>query len=162
MKRYLPLVLAVFAVLCILSACGGEGDELSRLGATLGLDLSGGTLVRFEDNHGGFHGDGESFIEVKLDGLAEALTDAPGWKPLPMSENVAEAVGGEWGPEGLTIWMMGHMVKIEEGFCYFYDRHRECENPYDDAELNHRFSRNFTVAAYDSASGRLYCYELDT
>ncbi len=160
MKRFLTLTLMVFAMACALSGCGGEGRELSRMGKAVGLDLSGGTLLQFEDSHGGFHGDGETFAVVEADGLAEGLAGLPGWKPLPMTEQVGAAVGGVCGPEGLT--MMGRIPEIGEGFYYFHDRHQESADPYDDTGLHGRFSYNFTVAAYDSAEGRLYYYELDT
>lgn len=152
MKRFLTLLLMVLAVLCALSGCGGEGGELSRIGKALGLDLSDGTLVRYEDDHGGFHGDGETVAEVAVGGLEEELGDAPGWKPLPMSENAAKAVrlcGGEG-------------AAVEQGFYYLYDRHRESENPYDDGQLHSRYSWNFTAAVYDTGAGRLYYYEFDT
>lgn len=160
MKRFLTLALMVFAMACALSGCVGEGRELSRMGKAVGLDLSGGTLLQFEDSHGGFHGDGETFAVVEADGLAEGLAGLPGWKPLPMTEQVGAAVGGVCGPEGLT--MMGRIPEIGEGFYYFHDRHQESADPYDDTGLHGRFSYNFTVAAYDSAEGRLYYYELDT
>ena len=159
MKRFLTLVLIVLAVLYALggrTAGAGEGWELRQVGRALGLDLSGGTLVRLEDTHGGFHGDGETFAEVELDGLGEALADAPGWKPLPMPENVDRAVHLT-GLEGLA-----EFDGIGEGFYFFCDRHSESEDPYDDAGLHDRGSWNFTVAAYDSARGRLYYYKLDT
>ena len=131
---------------------GGEGWALRRIGRALGVDLSGGTLARFEDSHGGFHGDGLTAAEVELDGLEEGLADAPGWRPLPMTENAAQALqmfqeeGGA--PEG--------------GFYYLYDRHRQSQDPYDDSQLHQRFSWNFTLAVYDSGAGRLYYYEFDT
>lgn len=152
MKRFLTLLLMVLSVLCALLGCGGEGGELSRIGKALGLDLSAGALVRYEDGHGGFHGDGKTFAEVAVGGLEEELGDAPGWKPLPMSENAAQAVrlcGGEG-------------AAVEQGFYYLYDRHRESEDPYDDGQLHSRYSWNFTAAVYDTEAGRLYYYEFDT
>lgn len=152
MKRFLTLLLMVLTVLCALPGCGGESGELSWIGKALGLDLSAGTLVRYEDGHGGFHGDGKAFAEVTVGGLEEELGDAPGWKPLPMSENAAQAVrlcGGEG-------------AAVEQGFYYLYDRHRESEDPYDDGQPHSRCSWNFTAAVYDTGAGRLYYYEFDT
>ena len=155
MKRFLTFMLIAFFALCALPGCGGaseEGRALSRIGRELGMDLSSGTLIRFEDSHGGFHGDGLTAAEVELGGLAENLTDAAGWKPLPMSENAAQAVRV----------CKGEDVPAEQGWYYLYDRHSESEDPYDDTELNSRYSWNFTMAVYDSRQGRLYYYELDT
>lgn len=155
MKRFLTFALIVLVVFYALSGCGkvsGEGRELSQIGRELGVDLFSGTLIRFEDSHGGFHGDGLTAAEVGLEGLAAGLADAPGWKPLPMSENAARAVG-LCGDEGASI---------EEGFYFLYDRHSESKDPYDDTELCDRYSWNFTAAVYDSRQGRLYYYKLDT
>ena len=94
MKRFLTLILIFLAVLAGCSGLGGprEGKELRQIGRALDLDLSGGTLVRFEDSHGGFHGDGKTVAEVALDSLVEELEGAPGWRPLPMTDSAARAV----------------------------------------------------------------------
>lgn len=155
MKRFLTLILMVFAVSCALTACGqerGEAGRLSRIGKALGVDLSAGTLTGFEDTHGGFHGDGKTTAVVELGGLEETLTGAAGWKPLPLSENAARAVrlcGGEG-------------AAVQEGFYYLCDRHSESRDPYDDTQLHSRASWNFTAAVYDSQRGLLYFYQFDT
>ncbi len=79
MKRFLTLILIFLAVIAGCGGLGGprEGKELRQIGRALDLDLSGGTLVRFEDDHGGFHGDGKTVAEVALDSLAEELEGAP-------------------------------------------------------------------------------------
>ena len=152
MKRFLTLMLLVLALLAGCGIDGGEGWALRRIGRALGVDLSGGTLARFEDSHGGFHGDGLTAAEVELDGLEEGLENITGWCPLPMTENAAQALqmfqeeGGA--PEG--------------GFYYLYDRHRQSQDPYDDSQLHQRYSWNFTLAVYDSGAGRLCYYEFDT
>ena len=155
MKRFLTIALIGFVVAYALSGCGGaseKGRELSRIGKELGVDLSSGTLIRFEDSHGGFHGDGLTTAEVELDGAAVGLTDAQGRKPLPMSENAAKAVR----------LCKGENALVEQGWYYLYDCHSENEDPYDDTGLHSRCSWNFTMAVYDSRKGRLYFYKLDT
>lgn len=151
MKRFITLVLMVCL---LLSGCamGEKGRELRQIGRTLGVDLSAGTLERFEDSHGGFHGDGVTSAEVALAGLAEKLEEIPGWRPLPMTENAAKALERCGGAGGAAA----------EGFYYLYDRHGESEDPYDDSQLDRRYSWNFTIAVYDSRLGRLYYCEMDT
>ncbi len=154
MKRFLTFMAVLLMVLYALSF-GGRSDadrNLSQVGRALGLDLSAGTLLRFEDSHGGFHGDGLTRAEVELDGLSERLADAPGWRLLPMSQNTARVVG-MFGAEG---------AEVKEGWYYLYDRHRESSSPYDDTDLCSRASWNFTAAVYDSRKGRLYFYKFDT
>ena len=150
MKRFLTLMLLVLALLAGCGIDGGEGWALRRIGRALGVDVSGGTLARFEDSHGGFHGDGLTAAEVELDGLEEGLADAPGWRPLPMTENAARALQMFQEEGGAP----------EEGFYYLYDR--QSQDPYDDSQLHQRYSWNFTLAVYDSGAGRLCYYEFDT
>lgn len=154
MKRFLTFVAVLLAVLYALSGGGRSGADrdLFRIGRALGLDLSAGTLLRIEDSHGGFHGDGLTRAEIELDGLSERLADAPGWRVLPMSQNAARAVG-VFGAEGAAA---------KEGWYYLYDRHSESSDPYDDTDLCSRASWNFTAAIYDSRQGRLYFYKFDT
>ena len=154
MKRFLTFVAVLLAVLYALSGGGRSGADrdLFRIGRALGLDLSAGTLLRIEDSHGGFHGDGLTRAEIELDGLSERLAGAPGWRVLPMSQNAARAVG-VFGAEGAAA---------KEGWYYLYDRHSESSDPYDDTDLCSRASWNFTAAIYDSRQGRLYFYKFDT
>ena len=160
MKRFLTICLLILAVLLHAVAGHGGGSEedrrLSKIGRTLGVDLSMGTLVRYEDDHGGYHGDGLTAAEIGLDGSIEGLAGAPGWKPLPLSENAAQALSMCLGLSGAVV------TAAEEGHYYFYDRHSESNDPYDDTELCSRPSWNFTMAVYDSCRGQLYFCELDT
>lgn len=152
MKQAKRMITLALAALLLLSGCAadGEGRALRRMGRALGVDLSGGTLARFEDSHGGFHGDGLTAAEVELDGLEEGLADVPGWRPLPMTESAAQA---------LQMLQEGDGAP-EEGFYYLCDR--QSQDPYDDSRLHQRFSWNFILAVYDSGAGRLYYYKFDT
>ncbi|MDE6922483.1 MAG: hypothetical protein K2P01_02895 [Oscillospiraceae bacterium] len=151
MKRFLTEVLLT---LVLLAVCGGsrEGKELRQIGRALDVDLSAGTLVRFEDSHGGFLGDGKSVAEIAIDGLEGELAETSGWRSLPMTDSAAQAVR-LCGEEGALV---------EDGFYYLYDRHSDSADPYDDSQLHERYSWNFTAAVYDSGNGRLYFYEFDT
>lgn len=161
MKRFLTCFLLFAALLfcsvplCVYALPGcGEGNwedqRMHRINEALGVSLSSGTLVRYEDSHGGFHGDGLTAAEVDVKGLERDLAGAPGWKPLPMPENAARAVR-LCGEEGASV---------KEGFYYLYDS--QSDDPYDDTGLHSRYSWNFTAAVYDSGRGRLYFYKFDT
>lgn len=159
MKRFLTPILLGWMVLSAVANCGGAGNEetrrLSRIGKALGLDLSAGILLRYEDSHGGFHSDGLTTAEIGLDGLDEGRLDVPGWKPLPMSENAAKALYNCLSMDGATD------TAVEQGWYYLYDRHSESIDPYDDTELCGRYSWNFTMGIYDRQLDQLYFYELD-
>lgn len=152
----------IFVLFCsllyALSACGGENgteQDLRLVEKALNLDLSGGILERFEDSHGGFHGDGLTVAVVAVNDLDGTLADAEGWKPLPMSNSAAQAVQ--------LCEEDGEAVEeTAEGYYYLYDRHSQCEDHYDDAQLHSRYSYNFTAAVYDSGQGKLYFYKFDT
>ena len=52
--------------------------------------------------------------------------------------------------------------EVDQGCYYFRDRHGESQDPTDESGLFNRGSWNFTLAIYDSQTGTLYYYELDT
>ena len=153
MRKSLSLLLALLLLRPACAPDAGDSDArtLKRIGKALSLDLSAGTLERLENTHGGFHGDGRTAAEITLPGLAGTLADAPGWRPLPPSESMAQA-----------LRLCGMDTPSEAGFYYLYDRHSDSRDPYDDSLLHQRYSWNFTAAVYDSGAGRLYYYEFDT
>ena len=51
---------------------------------------------------------------------------------------------------------------IQNGYYYFYDRHSESTEPYNDEDVLSRASFNFTLALYDSDNNVLYYVEFDT
>jgi hypothetical protein len=155
------------ALLIALSSCQSYGlqqilDAYAGMDC-LGLDLSRGTVTRQEDSHGGFHGDGSAFTVLTFD--AEARQTLEGemggdcWHPLPMTENAAKAV------ECLALDKNDTRLipEVEQGYYYFRDRNRESQDPADDSALfDFDRSYNFTLAVYDSETGTLYYFELDT
>lgn len=170
-KKIFCTINAVLLIGC-LAACSSD-SETTDISKTLGIDLSGGTVVSSEDTHGGFHGDGDTCVEISFDddsgtALADAISDNDNWCAFPLSNNLQAVVYGrvdgnaKYGPyitddEGAPI-----IPQIEHGYSYFYDRHSESNNPKDDTELLNRYSMNFTIALYDTDNNKLYYYELDT
>lgn len=149
----------------LLSSLAGclRQKNLSNL---LGVDLSAGQLLRETDSHGGFLGDGSqllilAFSETDGAALSQSLSQAPGWKPLPPPESIAQAL---WGDEchSSLILSAEKIPAVTEGFYWFYDRHSQSQDPGDPGQLWDRPSFNFSLALYDSQSCRLYYYELDT
>ena len=128
----------------------------------LGLDLSAGTVVAERDTHGGFHGDGETFVVMTFQqgdrpALEREMT-GPCWHPLPLTGSLARVTRDlALGEEGEPLF-----PEVDQGWYYFRDRHSQSRDPADDSELFGRGSWNFTLAIYDSRTGTLYYYELDT
>lgn len=129
--------------------------------------MSEGTVLMDEDTHGGFHGDGQTLVEILFDdpeALAARLAENGDWQALPLTENLQTAVYGS-ATVGSLVWGWGEkdeLPAIENGYYYFYDRHSESKDPKSDRELFSRYSYNFTIALYDADSGHLYYYKLDT
>lgn len=128
----------------------------------LELDLSGGTVVSELDTHGGFQGDGDTFVvmtfpQTDRPALEREMT-GPYWHPLPLTDNLARVTYNlALGEDGEPFF-----PEMDQGCYYFRDRHSESQDPTDESGLFNRGSWNFTLAIYDSQTGTLYYYELDT
>ena len=58
----LGLAGCVAAAAVLLTACSGSAaSDAGQVGQALGLDLPAVSSISYEDTHGGFHGDGETF-----------------------------------------------------------------------------------------------------
>lgn len=182
MRKLISIVLClVFAL--PLSGCFAENaiqavltlghDPLAELSGTLGIDLSDAVLLNEEDTHGGFHGDGQSCLALRLtatqgEAIALAVSEDPCWHPLPLSET-AQALLYGISRDSSTIGPYLHddshkplLPQIENGSYFFRDRHSQAADPADDASVLGRASLNFTIAVYDADTNTLYYLELDT
>ena len=142
-------------VLKINGLCYGVSGEDARLLAeltnVLGAEFSEARVLTHRDTHGGFHGDGDTFL--KIQGRC-SLPQSEYWHPLPAPEEVRRLMDWCRDEDG-----MPRIPEVEGGFWYFRDRHGRSTDP---AQPGERGSWNFTLALYDSREGILYYYELDT
>lgn len=181
-KRCIVALLFMAVLLCI-SGCA-EKDERERISQVLEVDVSKGVIVSAMDSHGGFHGDGQAYMELKFADTAclKEIQNSPAWKPLPLTENGtallygAEMDLGTVGPmphdEQLGVGQVGPMLHgegnqplvppVENGYYCFVDRASESTDPKDDTEVLSRYSYNFSMAIYDTDTNTLYYVELDT
>lgn len=118
-----------------------------------------GTVVTNTDTHGGFLGDGDTYIKVVYDekigrDMQTKLSNDEDWNPLPLTDNLKRAA------VRYCHYAIPHLS--ENGFYYFYDRSSESNNPKDDSPVMNRFSCNFTLAIYDNEENALYWFEYDT
>ena len=181
-KSVIIFVLALAAAAVALFGCAGmrlvaaevlglsTGREQRKVSKDLGVDVLDAEVISSEDSHGGFHGDGMTFVVLHFDedGLAEQLEGLAGWHPLPLSENAGILIYGydtekmKTGPYLCDEQGQGMIPQIQNGYYYFYDRHSESRDVYDDTYIFDRGSYNFTLAIYDADSGMLYYAKLDT
>lgn len=125
------------------------------------------------DSHGGFHGDGKSYVEISFahdqnNTLTEEIEQSEHWSKFPLSDILHTAVYGKKSPSEI----IGPAVSIKageslfpnvtNGYYFFYDRHSESKDGNDETNLLNRSSVNFTIAIYDVDTKTLYYYELDT
>lgn len=135
----------------------------------MGVDIQQGEVTEEQETHGGFHGDGYTYLQVEYppetgDTLAERFHDGTVWKELPLPEKLELAVYGsaERGPMAALDNGTAAIPPVGSGYYWFRDRHRESEDPADPAGLFDRYSYNFDLAVYDTDTDTLYYVALDT
>ena len=171
-------ILSMMAALALLlSACGGGSARSVRdeIAGALGLDLSGYEVVSSWDDHGGFHGDGTAFAELKCSGsgVLDQIQGDGDWKDFPLDRTARALVYGvteQTGTEetGIMVYQTGPYLtgeegdplvpEIREGYYRLIDRHAEAG----ETDLLDRASLNFTLALYDTDTDTLYFCEMDT
>lgn len=138
-----------------------DAQALRRVERTLGLSLTGGTLLRQGDDHGGMGGDGTAWAVLTFTGgAAERMAAFPGGAALPLPEPLRTAVyGGEDWDSLVKVQGAPLIPGGGSGWYWFRDRQSKSADP---SDLLSRSSFNFTLALYDAEQGTLYYYELDT
>lgn len=166
--RHSTLLLFAFFLLLPLAMCRASQDlvpdnEAAQVSHALGVDASAGTVVSTSDSHGGFHGDGLTFIELSFPDNSFGASIQDVWHPLPLSENLSTFIYGSSsaGPY-ITQDGVNCFPPVQNGCYYFQDRHSESTDPQSDLELFQRYSYNITFALYDADTQTLYYCEFDT
>lgn len=161
----------VLILIMMLSLAGcGNSDIQGNLSDSLEIDVSKGMVLSDSDSHGGFHGDGMMFQAISFDdnNVLDEIKDNDNWKPMPLSENITALVYGvddevsSIGPYLTDENGNAIIPEIQNGYYYFYDRHSESKDPYNDEYVLGRASFNFTLSLYDSDNHVLYYVEFDT
>ncbi len=116
-------------------------------------------IIKEIDNHGGFLGDGESFIKLKCDSVK--LSD--NWKDLPLTSELNKTMESIWCLDKCqNAYERYNIPNIINGSYIFIDRHSESTNKYDDSLINERVSYNYTLALFDKDTNTIYYFEMDT
>lgn len=170
-KKLFAAVLILIATL--LGGCR-EYDPLGDIADVLGVDVYSAEILHSQDSHGGFLGDGLlavsfQFYPEEAKELPEQLENLAGWHLFPLPENVDRALYGTDNRNPTTTALIRDystdellVPHIENGWYFFYDRHSGVTDPLDDTDLFSRASYNCTVAVFDTDTGILYYFEIDT
>ena len=109
-------------------------ESLKYVSRKTGIDVSDGDLYFGFDDHGGFHGDGITYLEIKMPASIDTVIAENGdWHPFPRSDY-----------EQL-------LPEIENGWYYFNDRSPE---PY--------CFYHYIIAVYDSDTKVFYFCKHDS
>ena len=136
-----------------------NGDKLFWLYDKGGINVIWGDMLESKDTHGGFHGDGSSLSAYQYtdSSMEPEMEESVLWKKLPLSENVCNLLNNSIGDECANA-----IPEVTNGYYFFYDRHSEARDPYNESDLWNRHSINCTVAIYDAENDVMYIYEMDT
>ena len=132
---------AAAALSLLLAACSSQPPQ-EEVSQALGIDVSGGQVLSASDDHGGFHGDGTTFVELQFadDAVLEQIEEGGDWEALPLDRTARALVYGvteETGTEetGITVFQTGPYLKdsdgnplvpeIREGYYRLIDRHAD-------------------------------------
>ncbi len=174
MKRCISIISIGLLVICSFTACSGN-DPQEIVSKGLGIDVSDGEGVSYTDDHGGFHGDGATFIALRFsnDNVLEEIRESGEWSAFPLDETVEILLyGTEYESEdGTEFIQYGPYVtdddfnpifpKVENGYYRLIDRYEPSPDE-EETDILDRYSYNFTVGVYDTDTDILYYCEFDT
>lgn len=168
MRKPTAFFLAAVLALFTLTACGQRSPQ-DFVSAALGIDASAGIVISAWDTHGGFHGDGITYIALEFsdESVLQEIQRSPAWKPFPLDETVQILVYGISGESDGMRFQRGPYLDrndhksivpdIRNGYYLLIDRQKDKES-----DILSRSSLNFTVGLYDTDTHTLYCCALDT
>lgn len=153
------IILFVAIFLCSCAAFNPNFEINAHISGVLDLDVTSGTEIYRYDSHGGFHGDGVLCYDLKFpdDTVAKEIEKHPHWHPLPLKDDMKKLLYAMKDEQEKTL-----LPDISNGYYFFYDRHSESNDPYDDTDVMNRHSFNMTAAIYDTENHTLYYIEFDT
>ncbi len=165
-KIVCSLLLAFACVIAGILGCTTNSADrtLKDIGYELGIDIGEGEIVKLEDTHGGFHGDGSLLVTIKFanNKLENKLADSKEWQAFPLDKTAQTLLYGntiedeQVGPfvtdrDGNKLF-----PPVKKGYYWLRDRQPE----FSKSTVNSL--SNFTVAIYDTQKDTLYYCKMDT
>ena len=163
MKKVLLVLLCGVFLLGVTGCVHKTTDEYIK--DEIDIDISSCVIEDEQDNHGGFHGDGDYIVRANCtENPQKILNQLNNWNNLPLSENLQLIMyGGE--RDGITysynLAQKANIPKINNGYYYFLNRKSNAVNEHSD-DIFDKYSFNFTLVLYDKDNNMFYYYEFDT
>ena len=170
MKRKLFRDFFLLTILsCFLTGCFSTSIS-KEISNSLAIQLPSESEINYEDDHGGFHGDGVTvanvqFEEDEAETILSQIQNNKDWKPAPLSENIElEFYGGEKNDVYYIsdLAEKNNMPEIIDGYWIFIDRYDGEDRITEGEELFSESAKNYTAGIYDSKNKKLYYFEYDS
>lgn len=177
-KRMLSLGLFLLLIFCnvgISFECIPKNAFLLKgISTEIQIDVTFGEVLNHVETHGGFLGDGETYVEIsfteeEMPSLTEEICSSSNWKELPAS-NVLSAVlyGGQVGETDHGSFVENKdlgipaLPIIEYGFYFFRNDNYAASGSDDETSIFDSYSYNFTIALLDLDRNRIIYFDFDT
>ena len=165
MKHFLSLLVTIGM---LLGAGSSSGDHLWCLESATCFDMPEAVILEEWDDHGGFLGDGCTYLCADVSAYADDFTleALPNdcWHELPMDEGVARMCVNV-----LEIILPKDRLPdeavlptITNGLYYFYNEQHYEDDPYEMSGLWDAVSINAEAALVDLDTMTMYFYRMDT
>lgn len=155
-------IICVFLSSLLLTSCGSGRQELRHYTKLLNIDFSSGEVISYEDNHGGFLGDGFMLLITQYgnDTVEDQIKESDKFRSFPLSKNLHDFLYGEddWGPFDLNL----NVPEFNNGYFYFYNRHVDATHKETDEDLFNTVSFNFSFILCNVDNDLAYICDYDT
>lgn len=169
MKKRLAYMTLFIIIIFSLTGCFSKSinKEISNFS---GIKIPRNSQIKYEDTHGGFHGDGATLAKVEFDSndaenILAQIKDNDNWEGLPLSKNIEIRMYG--GKKDSVVYNSDlaerlDMPKVDNGYWMFIDRFDGENRINDDRLLFDRYAANYTIGIYDAESNTLYYCKYDS
>lgn len=164
MKKIILLVGSLLIFAFLLTACGPQETQ-NIISNDLGIDVSSGNEISNSDTHGGFHGDGTTYIALSFsdNNVLDQIKASAQWEYFPLDRTVKTLIYGiSDETSGIGPFLNDGngnplVPEIRNGYYLLIDRHTG-----KGTDILNRGSFNFTLGLYDTDTDTLYYCKLDT
>ena len=153
---------SAFICSLFLTSCGGSRSVLNAYTRSLKIGLNTGEVTYFEDNHGGFLGDGFMLCVVKYSSneIEDEIKKSPKFSKYPLSKNLSNFIYGD--DYDFPFDSDLKIPRFDNGYFYFYNRHSDAMHKETDEDLFETVSFNFSFVLYDCDNDLAYICDYDT